>query len=208
MIYVIGLPEAISLPEVLCGAEYFGQYGPVQKIAVNFDKTSGHQRPINLTASAYVTYTSEVDAAVALIAVQECSLDKSLLKASFGMTKYCSYYLAGMECQNIDCAFYHGLASEKDCVWKVDSQGRREPVQETQRGQRPGGPRGRPEPQTARVRGQVLGGQVGRAGRPVRAGPALGRPPENRPTVRRVRHPVPARTPRRQRLQKEPEQGG
>lgn len=119
MIYVIGLPEALASQEVLGSAAYFGHYGAIQKIAVNFDKTSGHQRPVNLTASAYITYQSEVDATVALVAIQGCSLGKSELKASFGMTKYCSYYLAGMDCQNIDCAFYHGLACERDYVWKV-----------------------------------------------------------------------------------------
>lgn len=120
MIYVIGLPEAVATPETLGGLDFFGQFGPIQKVAVNHDKTSGHQRPINLTASAYVTYHSEVDAAVALLAVQGHCLGRAELKASFGMTKYCSYYLAGVECLNVDCAFYHGLASEKDCVWKVD----------------------------------------------------------------------------------------
>lgn len=119
MIYVIGLPEEVSTPETLCSQKYFGQYGLVQKIAINFDKTSGHQRPVNLTASAYITYNSEVDAAIALLAVQDLCDGKPQLKASFGMTKYCSYYLAGMPCQNIDCAFYHSLASEKDFVWKV-----------------------------------------------------------------------------------------
>jgi len=119
MIYVIGLPEEISKNDTLAQPNYFGHYGSIQKIAVNFDKTSGHQRPINLTASAYITYHNEVDAAIALLAVQGFTMGKTQLKASFGMTKYCSYYLASMQCKNTDCAFYHGLACEKDHIWKV-----------------------------------------------------------------------------------------
>ena len=116
MIYVIGLTAEMADEETLTQYEYLGQYGQIQRVAVTIDKGS---RQVQSSVSAYVTFERQLDASLALLGIQRGVHGIPSLKASFGMTKYCSYFLAKMDCQNADCAYYHGEVSESDCVWKV-----------------------------------------------------------------------------------------
>lgn len=123
MIYVIGMSPDFANEQILQEFEYFGQFGELKRVAVTIDK-SNHQ--VSTCASAYVTFNKQLDASLALLSI--LIMDKPNLKASFGMTKYCSYFLAKMDCQNIDCAYFHGQVNESDCVLKVHLKDRHEPV--------------------------------------------------------------------------------
>ena len=43
-------------------------------------------------------------------------IDNHIIRASFGTTKYCSYFLKGIECTNKECLFLHKLAGENDII--------------------------------------------------------------------------------------------
>jgi len=129
MIYVIGLNPELANEDTLQQFEYFGQFGQLQRVAVTIDKSS---RQTQASASAYITFEKQLDASLALLSVLSCDWGKPTLKASFGMTKYCSYFLAKMDCQNVDCAYFHGQANESDCILKVHLKDRSEPITQGQ----------------------------------------------------------------------------
>jgi CCR4-NOT transcription complex subunit 4 len=47
-------------------------------------------------------------------------IDNHLIRASFGTTKYCSYFLKGIECNNKECLFLHKWADENDIIKRGD----------------------------------------------------------------------------------------
>jgi len=67
----------------------------------------------------------EQDAASAIADVDKKVLDSRVLRASFGTTKYCSYFLRSVRCPNPDCMYLHELGTEDDSFTKEDmSQGK------------------------------------------------------------------------------------
>ena len=51
-------------------------------------------------------------------------MDFNLIRASFGTTKYCSFFLRNLVCNNSECMYLHDLGSEEDIFSKEDiSQG-------------------------------------------------------------------------------------
>jgi RNA recognition motif-containing protein len=107
LVYVIGIPTEIAHEEQLSRSEYFGQYGPIKKIAVNHQISyATHQRCP--TVSAYITFHSVEDAWECVFALENFSFNGHPIKASFGTTKYCSSFLAGQpKCNNPDCTYLH-----------------------------------------------------------------------------------------------------
>lgn len=119
MIYVINIPNDLANHDLLTKYEYFGQYGTIDKLTLNFDKTHGKNKIKNLSASVYVSYKQDIEASIALLAIQNFEQKGNIFKANFGMTKYCSYFLTKTDCKNIDCQFYHGIPNPKDVISKV-----------------------------------------------------------------------------------------
>lgn len=70
------------------------------------------------TVSCYVTYEKNEDAIVCINAVNGVWLGSKLLRASYGTTKYCTYFLKGIECTNPNCLYLHELGSEQDSFTK------------------------------------------------------------------------------------------
>jgi len=62
LVYIIGLAQDIAKEEILSSYEYLGQYGKIKKLVVSKTKTQKQ----NGTFSAYVTYTNEREAALAI----------------------------------------------------------------------------------------------------------------------------------------------
>jgi hypothetical protein len=46
--------------------------------------------------------------------------DMDILRASFGTTKYCTYFLRNAPCNNTDCMYLHDLGEEEDSFTKED----------------------------------------------------------------------------------------
>lgn len=45
-------------------------------------------------------------------------------RASFGTTKYCNFFLRGIQCTNSECMYLHYMAKEEDCFTKKEMQER------------------------------------------------------------------------------------
>ena len=95
--------------------EYFGQYGRLKKIVVNTNHEYNPKGAVGPSYGAYLTFERAEDAALAILAVDQQSLEKRLLRASFGTTKYCSFFLKGQRCANKDCLYLHKMHPESEC---------------------------------------------------------------------------------------------
>lgn len=118
LVYVIGLPLSIASEETLKKAEYFGQYGKISKVVIH----RGSHTSTHSTVSAYVTYTHKEDARAAIQAIDGHWIDNSMLRASFGTTKYCNNFIKGATCNNPDCVYLHEFGDDEDRFTKEEIQ--------------------------------------------------------------------------------------
>ena len=116
LVYIIGLSSNIAHKEKLNKYEYLGQYGTIIKIVVNRTKAYNLNSPHGPSYSAYVTYSKPYEASIAILSLDDKLIDNHIIRASFGTTKYCSYFLKGVECTNKECLFLHKLAGENDII--------------------------------------------------------------------------------------------
>lgn len=139
LVYVIGIPQRYAEEEVLRKQEFFGQFGGIKKIIIN--KRNYFYDPFKLndcsniktlsekchndvikngesTASAYITFNNDVEAKWCIQEVDESLLDGKILRCTYGTTKYCSFYLKNVPCQNIDCMYLHECKPSSDILTK------------------------------------------------------------------------------------------
>ena len=74
-----------------------GQYGNIEKIVLNSQVFLVNNEEQH---SVYITYHHQKDAALAILALQDFKLNDNILKASFGTSKYCSYFIRNTTCIN------------------------------------------------------------------------------------------------------------
>ena len=119
IVYVIGLTASLANQEVLSSFNFFGQYGIILKIVIN---QSGYTQKYqnDVTYSAYVTYSSKEEASLALLCIDNCTVDSHTIRCSFGTTKYCNFFLKGVDCINRECLYLHEWADEEDMIAKED----------------------------------------------------------------------------------------
>lgn len=119
LVYVINLDPQIADKDLLLKKEYFGQFGKITKILVNLNKAyNSNNSSSNLSYSAYINYSTNQEAALAILAVDSCMLNGKILKAAFGTTKYCSYYLKKQCCPVKDCVYMHSVSDKNDIICK------------------------------------------------------------------------------------------
>jgi len=119
LVYVINLDPQIADKDLLVKKEYFGQYGKITKILVNLNKAyNSNNSTSNLSYSAYINYSTNQEAALAILAIDSCMLNGKILKAAFGTTKYCSYYLKKQSCPVKDCVYMHSVSDKNDIICK------------------------------------------------------------------------------------------
>lgn len=99
--------------------QYLGQYGVIKKVVVNKDKP--FQKTLYPSFSAYITFENDLDAAFAILAIDGFEVENSVIRATFGMTKYCTYFLRNQICQSGECLFLHKKARQEDIFTKEDS---------------------------------------------------------------------------------------
>ncbi|EGC32793.1 hypothetical protein DICPUDRAFT_37779 [Dictyostelium purpureum] len=120
LVYVTNLALSIAKPELLKKNEYFGQYGKILKIVINKNNIYNVNSPHGACVSAYITYQRKEDALVAIQTIDGATIEGRVLRASFGTTKYCSYFLRKLPCNNPDCMYLHELGQEDDSYSKED----------------------------------------------------------------------------------------
>eukprot|EP01125_Pyxidicula_operculata_P018386 TRINITY_DN652_c0_g1_i6.p2 TRINITY_DN652_c0_g1~~TRINITY_DN652_c0_g1_i6.p2 ORF type:complete len:802 (-),score=259.50 TRINITY_DN652_c0_g1_i6:3066-5471(-) len=118
LVYVTNLSLNSATEETLRQTNYFGRFGKIKKIVVN--KHNIYQGPQGPSVSAYITYDGVKEALAAIKSADGLILDGRTLRASFGTTKYCTYFLRGMRCPNPDCMYLHELGNDSDSYTKED----------------------------------------------------------------------------------------
>lgn len=128
LIYVIGLAPQIADESILGSKEYFGQYGHIVKLMVNKNNAFNQNGVQGHSYSAYVTYSSEVEA-IAAIQVQSMLNASTLITSTFTIEsskhhmarpsilqnryfRYCQYFLKNIQCNNKQCLYVHELQDE------------------------------------------------------------------------------------------------
>ncbi|EFC48982.1 RING zinc finger transcription negative regulator protein [Naegleria gruberi] len=117
LVYVVGLTLVVAKHDWLKHQDNFGKYGKIKKVVINKSNLhnsthiASNRTP---TVSAYITYVRKEDAYKAIRAVDKTYLDAKQLRASFGTTKYCAYFLKGIPCTNPDCMYLHEYGNDED----------------------------------------------------------------------------------------------
>lgn len=120
LVYIIGLSETIANRELLSKYEYLGQYGVIKKIVINKKQAYNQNSKFGPSYSAYITYSKPSEASIAILSLDNIVVDNHVIRASFGTTKYCSFYLKKMTCNNKDCVFLHKKANKEDIITRDD----------------------------------------------------------------------------------------
>ena len=94
MVYVIGLLPELAKEEKIASVDYFGQYGKIDKIVINTNNVYNLSRG-GPSYSAYITFASPRDSAVAILSIDSHIHDERMIRASFGTSKFCQFFLSG-----------------------------------------------------------------------------------------------------------------
>lgn len=121
LVYAVGLPPSIATEETLRKAEYFGEYGKVNKIVLNRNH-NGNGDPRRASASAYVTFAHKEDTLTCILALDGYYLDGRNIRASYGTSKYCSAFIKNVRCNNPDCTYLHSMGEGEDTFTKQEIQ--------------------------------------------------------------------------------------
>ena len=114
LIHVQGLPKSLNKKSLLESPEYFGQYGTIKNIVLSKKINPENNKEI---CSLYITYENKIQAAIAILCVDSLLIRGKIIRAFYGTTKYCNYFLNNKICPNINkCMFIHELVSDKDII--------------------------------------------------------------------------------------------
>jgi len=120
LVYITNLALSIAKEEYLRKYEYLGQYGKIEKIVINKNNLYSVNSPHGPSVSAYVTFASKKDALACIQAIDQYWLENRALRASFGTTKYCTFFLRNLPCNNPDCMYLHEVGKESDSFTKEE----------------------------------------------------------------------------------------
>jgi hypothetical protein len=87
--------------------------------------TTAHANSSSSTAAntgVYITYQRKEDAQKAIEQVDGTNFEGKVIRATYGTTKYCSYFLKGQPCQNIGCQFLHENGEDAEAYLKEESR--------------------------------------------------------------------------------------
>ena len=102
LIHVQGLPKSLAITEVLKSDDYFGQYGTITHAMIKYKLNHENNKKLY---SAYITYSNEIEAALAVLCVDSLLINGKIIRVFFGTTKYCINFLNNIKCPNLVC-FY------------------------------------------------------------------------------------------------------
>ncbi|OQS55386.1 CNOT4 [Ecytonucleospora hepatopenaei] len=122
LVYIVGLSPKMT-EEMLRRHNFFGQYGKINKVIVNVLK--------NNSACAYITYFRGEDAENAIRYVDESVYEGRTIRCTFGTTKYCSFFIKNIPCQNhlgnvqgangtSECMYLHEFKPHQDILTKEE----------------------------------------------------------------------------------------
>ncbi len=112
LLYLSNIPKDLPL-DLLITDEFLGHYGKIQKSCIK-SSTIEHSQTESL--AVLITYEREIDACLAILALNNFQINNQILKASFGITRYCSSFLQNKKCKSKKCYFLHVEAEERDII--------------------------------------------------------------------------------------------
>jgi len=121
LVYIIGLSIKTANYELLKRKEYLGQYGNIIRLIVNNNNPYNPGNSNIASYSAYVTYSTNKEASLAILALDNTYLEGLTIRASFGSNKYCSHFLKNTQCVVKECLFFHNLVDESDYISKEEN---------------------------------------------------------------------------------------
>ena len=119
LVYVIGLAPDIASEQTLRSLDFFGQYGKIEKVVLNTNNVynGGKGGP---SYSAYMTFSTPREAANSILSVDQFMYNDRLIRASFGTSKFCQFFLNGQKCTNKECLYLHELRCDLEAYTKED----------------------------------------------------------------------------------------
>jgi CCR4-NOT transcription complex subunit 4 len=121
LVYVIGLAPNIASENKIKSLDFFGQYGKIEKIVINTNNVYNGSKG-GPSYSGYITYSNPRESAIAILSVDSFMYNERLIRASFGTSKFCQFFLNGQKCTNKDCLYLHELRSDLEAYTKEDMQ--------------------------------------------------------------------------------------
>ena len=114
LVHFQNFPDYLYNKQILSLYQYFGQYGVIKKIILIKKDDPKTNKKIN---SAYISFSSKMQAAYCILAVDSIKLNEQLVRAFFGTSKYCNHFLNNEECPCEDkCIFLHNMANKKEII--------------------------------------------------------------------------------------------
>ncbi|KAI8071432.1 RING/Ubox like zinc-binding domain-containing protein [Gongronella butleri] len=110
LVYVLGLSAKYASAE----DDLFKKYGKIVKLVVSKRTHTSSASSVGI----YVTYARKDDAARAIEGINGAICDGKAVRASYGTTKYCSYFLRHMNCPNPNCMYLHEAGNDADSYSK------------------------------------------------------------------------------------------
>ena len=98
LIHVQGLPKYLVNVNILKSRKYFGQYGTIKNIIISKKINQENNKEVY---SVYITYKNNIEAACAILCVDSLLIFGKIIRAFFGTTKYCNYFLNNKTCPNL-----------------------------------------------------------------------------------------------------------
>ncbi|KAM0918099.1 hypothetical protein ACQ4PT_009065 [Festuca glaucescens] len=117
LVYIIGMPSEFASEKVLRQKSFLGQYGKIENIIID---NIGANQQLPDSGRVYVTFSREEEAVLCIESVNGYILGGRLLKATFGVTRYCHIWLSNKVCQKPNCSYVHYKALAEDICTKDD----------------------------------------------------------------------------------------
>ena len=114
LIHIHGIPKSIAIINLLKTEKYLGQYGKIIRFILSYKINQENNKKFY---SAYITYSNELEAALAILCIDSLLIEGKIIRAFFGTTKYCNHFLNKSKCPNLEhCIYLHQLISDNDII--------------------------------------------------------------------------------------------
>jgi len=93
LVYISGLPQKIAEKDILESFPFLSQYGAIEDIFLNQCFQSKKKKEGENLWTCHVTFSNTTEAALTILAMDGMTIDGRPISASFGLTRYCCYFL-------------------------------------------------------------------------------------------------------------------